>query len=211
MCARMAFHIDSSTCVGCKTCEIACKDKQDLSVGPRPRFVREFHGGTWMPDATDSTIMRQEGVFSYNISMSCNHCANPACVPACPQGAMQKDTKTGIVTSNWEKCIGCGLCAEVCPYHAPQVDNKAKHIRKCDFCKDLLDEGKAPACVETCPMRALDYGEYDDLVAKYGNVCDVAPLPNSATTSPSVIITPHRDAKYDIAQGYSTTLYRQEV
>ncbi|WP_281653974.1 4Fe-4S dicluster domain-containing protein [Eggerthella sinensis] len=207
MSSQMAFFIDSSVCVGCKTCEIACKDQNDLSVGPRPRYVREFHGGTWVADEQDPTVKRQEGVFSYNVSMGCNHCANPACVPACPQGAMQKDPDTGIVWSDPEKCIGCGMCALACPYGAPQVEQGADSIRKCNFCKDLLAEGKAPACVETCPMRALDFGDYNDLVAKYGDVRDVAPLPSSSETQPSIVIKPHRDAKYDLADGYSVTLY----
>lgn len=204
---QMGFFIDSSVCVGCKTCEIACKDEHGLSVGPRPRYVREFHGGSWERDASDPTLVRQHGVFSYNVSMSCNHCENPACVANCPQEAMTKDAETGIVSSDPEKCINCGTCAMVCPYGAPQVEAGAEHIHKCDFCKGLIAEGKAPACVETCPMRALDYGEYSELVAKYGDVRDVAPLPDSAETNPSIVIKPHRDAKFKDSEGYSVTLY----
>lgn len=210
MSAQMGFYINSSVCVGCKTCEIACKDQNDLTVGPRPRYVREFHGGAWVADSADSTMMLPNGVFSYTISMSCNHCQNPACVPACSQGAMQKDTDTGIVWVDEEKCIGCGLCAEACPYHAPQIDETAGIAHKCDMCRDLQDAGKAPACVETCPMRALEIGVYDELVAKYGDVRDVAPLPSSSQTSPSIIINPHRDAKQDASEGYTVSLYRQD-
>lgn len=207
MANQMAFHIDSSSCVGCRTCEIACKDKQNLTVGPRPRYVREFAGGSWVADEASQNTYRQEGVFSYNVSISCNHCSNPACIAVCPSGAMKKDEETGIVWSDHEVCIGCGSCAQACPYHAPQLDTEDKLVYKCDFCRDLLSANEVPACVETCPMRALDFGEYDELVAKYGSTRDIAPLPSSSETSPNIVITLHTDAKVDTSEGYTTSLY----
>lgn len=207
MAQQMAFYIDSSSCVGCRTCEIACKDKQDLTVGSRPRYVRDFAGGAWLVDPENPTIIRPEGVFSYNVSVSCNHCASPACAGMCPTGAMQKDEETGIVWNDHEKCIGCGSCAKACPYAAPQLNEEEKVVYKCDFCRDLLAEGSAPACVETCPMRALDFGEYTDLIAEHGESRDVAPLPNSSETSPSIVVKLHPDAKTNEAEGYRTSLY----
>lgn len=207
MAKQMAFYVDSSVCVGCRTCETACKDEMDLSVGPRPRYVRDFTGGTWTQDATDSSMYRQEGVFSYHVSISCNHCANPLCVSVCPTGSMQKDEETGIVFNDHETCIGCGSCNTACPYKAPQLDEEKKLTYKCDFCRELQRMDMKPACVEGCPMRALDFGEYDELVQKYGEVRDVCPLPSSEDTQPSLVITPHRDAKYSEDEGYSTALY----
>lgn len=210
MAAQLGFYIDSSSCVGCKTCEISCKDKNSLSVGPRPRYVREIHGGSWVADENDPTLMRPEGVFSYNVSVSCNHCANPACVANCPTGAMQKNEENGVVWSDPEVCIKCGTCAQVCPYGAPQVDEAADNIIKCDLCQDLLANGEPPACVEACPMRALEVGEYEELVAKYGDVRDVVPLPDSSETLPSIVIKLHADAAKG-ANGYSVTLYPTEA
>lgn len=207
MSKQLAFYFNSDVCVGCRTCEIACKDEQNLSVGPRPRYVRELMGGSWKIDEKDPTVIRQDSpVFSYHLSISCNHCENPACVNICPTGSMQKDEETGIVANDHETCIGCGSCGIACPYKAPQLVEEEMLTYKCDFCRDLQDMGMAPACVETCPMRALDYGEYDELVQKYGDIRDVAPLPDSSETLPSLVITPHRDVSQG-TQAYSTSLY----
>lgn len=205
---QLGFYIDTNSCVGCKTCEIACKDKFNLSVGPRPRFVREIHGGSWIPDEADSTLFRPEHVYSYNLSMSCGHCENPACVANCPTGAMQKDDDTGIVWSDPDVCIGCGTCAQSCPYDAPQLTDDDDIVHKCNLCRDLPD-GETPACVDACPMRALEVGPYDDLVAKYGDLRDMAPLPDSSQTHPHIVIAPHRSLDENAPEGYSITLYRE--
>ena len=110
-------------------------------------------------------------------------CANPVCVKVCPTGAMHKGDR-GIVTVDGQRCIGCGYCALSCPYRAPKVDREVGHSAKCDLCVDRLDAGKSPICVEACPLRALDFGEVGDLRARYGAVCDLAPLPPSSATSP---------------------------
>jgi anaerobic dimethyl sulfoxide reductase subunit B (iron-sulfur subunit) len=169
--------------------------------------VREFCGGSWKADDTDPTLFRQEGVFIYHVSVSCNHCEMPACLGVCPAVAITKDSETGIVSIDYEACIGCEACYEACPYKAPQIDQESKKPVKCDFCKALLEKGEQPACVATCPMRVLQYGDYDELVDKHGNVCDVAPLPSSKNTRPSLILSLHREAKQNADEGYSTSLY----
>ncbi|MDR1359078.1 MAG: 4Fe-4S dicluster domain-containing protein [Coriobacteriales bacterium] len=204
---QLAFFVNSDICIGCKCCEAACKDIKDLPLGPRPRFVRDFVGGEWKVDVTDPTLYRQEGVFIYHVSVSCNHCANPACVAICPVGSMTKDPETGIVSNDLEACIGCGSCYDTCPYKAPQILESDMKAYKCDFCKDLLEADEKPACVATCPMRALDYGEHSDLMAANGDACDVAPLPSSEETGPSLVLKLHREAKMDKSDGYSTSLY----
>ncbi len=207
MSTQMAFYVDSSVCVGCRTCEISCKDTLNLTIGPRPRYVRDFAGGSWVTDSTDPSLLRPDGVFSYNVSISCNHCANPACKAFCQYDAITKDPENGIVSIDEEKCTGCGACQEACPYGAPQVIESDQLAKKCDFCKDLLDQGQEPACVGSCPMRALDYGDYSELVALYGETADVAPLPSSSETVPSLVIKLHKDAKTDMTEGYTTSLY----
>ncbi|EEZ60639.1 4Fe-4S binding domain protein [Slackia exigua ATCC 700122] len=113
---------------------------------------------------------------------------------------MAKDTDTGIVSNDPDVCIGCGACAKACPYGAPAVVETLGIAKKCDMCKNLIDIGEAPACVEICPQRVLEYDTYDNLVAKHDGLKDVAPLPDSATTGPCVVITPHADAVYDSGQ-----------
>lgn len=204
---QIAFFVNTDTCVGCGTCEIACKDQNNLTVGPRPRFVRNMTGGNW---TRDGHIVKQEGVFSYSVSVSCNHCKMPVCVTACPTGAMAKDSDTGIVSNDIETCIGCGACAEACPYNAPQLVKEEAKVRKCDFCRSLLEQGLRPACVETCPMRALDFGDLDEIQSKYGKVSDIAPLPDSSETQPSLALKPHRDVESGGVPSHMLSLYRQE-
>lgn len=206
MANQLAFLVDTTRCIGCRTCEIACKDEHSLSVGPRLRYVRDYAGGAWENDAASPGLAIPRGVFSYYVSISCNHCANPACVKACPTGAMGKNNETGVVLNDKEKCIGCSSCIQACPYGAPQLVEEESLTHKCDFCTEIRAMGMAPACVEACPMRALSWGEYEDLVSQYGSASDIMPLPSSEETGPSVVIIPHKDARYNEGEGYSVSL-----
>ncbi|MED9873116.1 MAG: 4Fe-4S dicluster domain-containing protein, partial [Eggerthellaceae bacterium] len=102
----------------------------------------------------DTTIENQS-VFSFSLSSSCNHCEKPACLAACPRGAISKDPQTGIVFIDEDTCIGCGKCAKACPYDAPVVCKDLRKTFKCDLCKDRLQAGLEPACVAACTMRCL--------------------------------------------------------
>ncbi|MBC35110.1 MAG: dimethylsulfoxide reductase, chain B [Bacteroidetes bacterium] len=186
---RLAFYFDSSACSGCKTCQMACKDKNDLPVGQLWRRVYEITGGDWKEEAG----VWKNDVFAYNLSMSCNHCENPVCVNNCPSNALQK-REDGIVFIDQETCIGCKYCEMVCPYGAPQYDHQKKLMGKCDLCKDYIDQGLNPSCVDACPMRTLDFGEYDELVAKYGYSTHIYPLPEDNYTQPSICINAHPNA-----------------
>ncbi len=203
---QLGFYINSSACHGCKACELACKDTNDLKVGARLRRVRMICGGQWVKDERYGCYT-PEGVFSYTVSFSCGHCDNPACVAACPVGAMTKDPETGIVSNDLSICIGCGACQEVCPYGAPQLLSDEGVTRKCDFCKGILAKGGEPVCVGSCPQRALEWGEIEDLRAMYGDLCDVQPLPSSAATLPNIVIKPHKDAVYGEGEGRQFSLY----
>lgn len=185
---QMGFYIDQSSCIGCFTCQVACKDKNDLQAGQYWRKVREFSGG----DSEEQNHVFNSNVYAYWLSMSCNHCEHPKCVANCPTGAMHKRAEDGIVLVDRDKCIGCGYCVWSCPYGAPTLINHLSS--KCNFCIDLLEQGKKPACVSACIMRALDYGPIDELRAKYGSEAEVKGLPSAGITNPSVVITPHKDA-----------------
>ncbi|EKL04714.1 4Fe-4S binding domain protein, partial [Vibrio cholerae HC-17A1] len=115
MSTQYGFYIDSSRCTGCKTCELACKDFKNLSPEVNFRRIYEYAGGDW----TEQDGVYTQNVFAYYLSISCNHCDDPACVKVCPSGAMHK-REDGFVVVNEEVCIGCRYCHMACPYGAPQ-------------------------------------------------------------------------------------------
>jgi anaerobic dimethyl sulfoxide reductase subunit B (iron-sulfur subunit) len=188
---RLAFYFDASACVGCKTCQVACKDKNSLPLGVRWRRVYEYAGGDWVPHGDQ---MLPSNVFGYTMSVACMHCQDPLCVEACPAGAMTKRAD-GVVLIDADKCIGCRYCEWACPYGAPQFDEAAGVMTKCNFCQDLLAQGQNPACVDACPLRALQFGELTELQAKHGVVNAMEPLPSGSLTSPALVLTPHRHAQ----------------
>ena len=190
---QMAFYFNASACTGCKTCQLACKDKNDNPLGINFRRVIHCGGGNWVPHPTIIGIYLPNNIYAYSISTACMHCQKPICVEVCPTGAMNKH-ENGIVAVNQAKCIGCRLCQQSCPYGAPQFNAEKGVMTKCDLCEDLIANGDQPACVDACPMRALEFGELSELQAKYGIVSGIEPLPDPALTLPSVVITPHRNS-----------------
>ncbi len=191
MAKQLGFYFNSSACTGCKACQVACQDKNDLPASIAWRRVIRYGGGNWVQAATFSV---PNGLFVYNVTLSCQHCQDPVCVQVCPTTAMTKGAD-GIVTIDQDKCIGCRYCEWACPYGAPQFNEAIGVMSKCNFCQDLLAEGGNPACVDACPMRALDFGELEDLQAKYGTVNAIEPMPSGEYTNPSIVITPHKNAE----------------
>ncbi|MDO5735650.1 MAG: dimethylsulfoxide reductase subunit B [Propionibacteriaceae bacterium] len=189
---QLGFYFDQTLCTGCKACQIACKDKHDLPVGVNWRRVAEYSGGAWLVD--DATGTATNSVFTYYTSISCNHCEDAICVTVCPTQAMHKG-ENGIVSVDPNLCIGCRYCEMACPYSAPQFDPDKGVMTKCNFCADRIEVGGTPACVASCPSRALDFGEVVDLRAKYGDQASIAPLPHASVTQPNLVITPHAEAK----------------
>lgn len=170
------FYFDMTACIGCRTCQIACKDKNNLDVGTVFRKVTTFETGSFP----------RPGVYHY--SGTCNHCENPRCVDACPTRAMHK-LENGIVDHDKTKCIGCRNCMWNCPYGVPQYIEKIGKVSKCDMCKDLLAKGQNPACVDSCLMRIIECGDLDALKSKYpATTSDLPILPRSSLTNPSVLV-----------------------
>lgn len=180
---QLTFTFDQSRCTGCKACQIACKDKNDLPVGVTWRRVYESCGGAW-PEA-DGLVA--SGVFTYYTSVSCNHCTDPICVSVCPSTAMRKG-EAGVVVVDPAVCIGCGYCAMACPYEAPQYRAEQGIMTKCDGCPDRIAEGLAPACVAACPTRALGHLLTS---APAPTSRQPEPLPDPALTRPNLIVGPH--------------------
>jgi anaerobic dimethyl sulfoxide reductase subunit B len=192
---QFGFVHNNVDCIGCRACEIACKDKNGLPPGPRFRRVMYVEGGTF-PD-----------VFAYKVNMSCNHCAEPACLPTCPTGAIWKREKDGIVDIDSTLCIGCRKCEAACPYGAPQWNPKEQIIQKCNLCVDEIDAGRKPYCVQACMMRVLDIGPIDKLLDGSHPTLAIGPndktvgqvknMANPELTHPSIAFVPHRKGKIE--------------
>ncbi len=149
---RNTLMIEAAACIGCHACMAACKLEHGLPAGPRPIIAIQTG-----PLATDSGLVAQHW------PATCYHCDRPACVLACPTGAMQKRAD-GLVFSDFELCIGCQTCAVACPFGHPQLNPATGKIAKCDGCRQRVDAGLWPACALACPTNALSYGSAQQVV-----------------------------------------------
>ena len=146
---QLGFLLDQRYCVGCQGCQTACQARNYSRPGESLREADSFE---------------KKGKGPY-IILGCLHCEKPACLEGCPVGAISKDEENGIVSTDYDVCIGCKNCTKVCPYGAPKYDEVDKVSHKCDLCKDRLEAGEKPACVEACPMKVLTYGDLSELDA----------------------------------------------
>jgi anaerobic dimethyl sulfoxide reductase subunit B (iron-sulfur subunit) len=193
---QYAFFFDASCCTGCKACQVACKDRNNLDGDLIWRRVYEVAGGGWEKRGE----VWVPAVIAYNVSMACNHCEKPPCALSCPVKAIGK-RDDGLVLIETERCIGCRYCEWACPYSAIRFNAGTNTVSKCHFCFDALDAGEPPACVSACPQRALDFGDLAELRKKYGDVRQIFPLPDPAQAEPALVIKPHRDAAGAAAKG----------
>ncbi|OHE16553.1 MAG: hypothetical protein A2X96_02215 [Syntrophobacterales bacterium GWC2_56_13] len=158
---QMAFYFDQTRCTGCYTCYIACKEWHDIPA----------HSVQWLRIQETESGKYPDVFMSCTVS-PCYHCVNPSCAEVCPTGCIAKRSQDGIVVVDREECLGkeaCGQCLGACPYGAIQFRNKPDaKMEKCDFCLERLEEGRQPACVSSCPVRALDSGDIGELKVKYG-------------------------------------------
>lgn len=149
--------IDIERCTACKSCEIACSvqhsQSKDLfmAIFETPRPIRR---------------VRVEKAFNFSYPVKCMHCSDAPCIAACPVGAMYRDRELGSVHVNKDRCMGCWMCAMVCPFGAITADPIMKVAKKCDFCRKRVKQGLEPACVEACPTKALRFGEFEELVRR---------------------------------------------
>ncbi|MGL4335711.1 MAG: 4Fe-4S dicluster domain-containing protein [Turicibacter sp.] len=144
---QLGFLLDQRYCIGCQGCQTACQ-------------ARNYSDPTEFLRLADSFELKDNGPY---LTMSCNHCESPICAQECPVGAISKDEVTGIVSTDYEVCVGCKHCIKVCPYDAPKFNPNVKKSHKCDFCKERIEAGEQPACVEACPVKVLTYGELSEL------------------------------------------------
>ena len=181
---QMGFYFDQTRCIGCFTCNVACKDWNDIPAGPINWMrIKPIEKG------------RFPNLFMSYLSIACNHCANPPCVLACPANAIIKRESDGIVIIDSDKCLGkteCdSKCLKVCPWDAPQFGPESNaQMQKCNLCIDRLKKGQQTICVEACPMYALDVGPLDYLQEKYEATHDAEGFKYEVRYKPSIIFKP---------------------
>ncbi len=162
-----AILYDASKCTACRGCQVACKQWHDLPAEKTHNWgsyqnPKNLSPKTWLIIRFDEHV-DENGypLFLFNRS-ACFHCEDPDCAAVCPTGAMTV-RPDGVVYVNHDLCIGCGACADACPFGVPHIDPETQKCYKCDFCIDRIDNGLAPACVSACPTGALKYGERSEL------------------------------------------------
>ena len=178
MSATTAFLTDSTLCIGCKACEVACKEWNGIeadglnwtgfsydntgavghSTWRHVKFVEHppdiGHGGN-SPDVASWT-------FSSDV---CKHCENAGCLEACPTGSIVR-TEFGGVYVQPDICNGCSYCVVACPFGVIQRNEKDGRAFKCTFCYDRQKAGLTPACAHACPTESIKFGKRDELRAE---------------------------------------------
>lgn len=160
--------IDTTTCIGCKACEVACLewngyDFRETSFDNTYQTMPDTEWNYWNlirfqehdnGDGTLSWLMRKD---------QCMHCADPGCLEACPADGAIVQYANGIVDFNQEHCIGCQYCVTGCPFNIPRLNPSTKKVFKCTLCSDRVSEGLEPACIKSCPTGCLHFGSKDEM------------------------------------------------
>jgi formate dehydrogenase iron-sulfur subunit len=165
---EVAKLIDVTKCIGCKACQSACLEWNDLreEVGINEGSYTNPHDLT----ANSWTLMRfaeteENGTLEWLIRKDgCMHCADPGCLKACPSPGAIIQYSNGIVDFHEENCIGCGYCIAGCPFDIPRLSKKDSKVYKCTLCSDRVAVGLEPACIKACPTQALVFGSKEDMI-----------------------------------------------
>jgi formate dehydrogenase iron-sulfur subunit len=160
--------VDTTTCIGCKACEVACVEWNDLPFGATTfdntyQTMPETRWNYWnlikfnehqKEDSTLMWLMRKD---------QCMHCEDPGCLAACPADGAIVQYENGIVDFQQENCIGCQLCMSGCPFDIPKFNQTTKKVYKCSLCSDRVGNGLEPACIKACPTGCLQFGSKQDM------------------------------------------------
>ncbi len=160
--------IDTTKCIGCKACQVACMEWNDLR-GEIGTNIGEYQNPHDLDDST-WTLMRfaevenTKGDLEWLIRKDgCMHCKDPGCLKACPSPGAIVQYSNGIVDFHEENCIGCGYCVTGCPFDIPRISKKDHKAYKCTLCSDRVAVGLEPACIKSCPTGALVFGTKEDM------------------------------------------------
>jgi formate dehydrogenase iron-sulfur subunit len=161
--------IDTTTCIGCKACEVACQEWNDLPSFETHRFgsyqtLPTLHADFW--NLIKFLEMEIDGRMSWLLRKdNCMHCEDPGCLAACPAPGAIVQYENGIVDVNPDACIGCAYCETGCPFDVPRIHEGRAKMSKCTLCVDRVTVGLEPACVKACPTGCLHFGTKEDMVA----------------------------------------------
>jgi formate dehydrogenase iron-sulfur subunit len=169
------FFTDTSVCIGCKACEVACKEWNQLPekepgfLGQSLDNTGELNGSTWrhvkfIDNVPDETMGEGNGRAFLIMSDVCKHCQHASCMDVCPTGAIIR-TEFDTVYIQEEVCNGCRNCIAACPYDVIAIDEDEKVAQKCTLCYDRLQGGMEPACAKACPTDSIQFGPLDELRA----------------------------------------------
>jgi formate dehydrogenase iron-sulfur subunit len=167
------FFTDTSVCIGCKACEVACKEWNQLPdhdlgfLGQSLDNTGELNGSTWrhvqiLDNVPDETMGEGNGKAFLLMSDVCKHCQHASCMDVCPTGAIIR-TEFDTVFIQEDVCNGCRNCIAACPYDVINIDEERDVARKCTLCYDRLQGGMEPACAKACPTDSIQFGPLDEL------------------------------------------------
>lgn len=171
MAKKLGFLVDSEKCIGCHSCEMACKN--EYQQDPQIRWRKVY-------PVNEASFSLPERIY---MSLACNHCEEPECLRVCPVAAYSK-RDDGIVIHDHDRCIGCKMCIMACPYHVPQFNTRYGKVEKCHMCAAKQDNGELPACVAGCPMEAIEVVDLNDF-ARYEAVTALPGFPDPTITKPT--------------------------
>jgi formate dehydrogenase iron-sulfur subunit len=167
------FFTDTSVCIGCKACEVACKEWNQLPdkdvgfLGESLDNTGELNGSTWrhvkfIDNVPDETLGEGNGRAFLIMSDVCKHCQHASCMDVCPTGAIIR-TEFDTVFIQEDVCNGCRNCIAACPYDVIAIDEDENVAQKCTLCYDRLQGGLEPACAKACPTDSIQFGPLDEL------------------------------------------------
>jgi formate dehydrogenase iron-sulfur subunit len=169
---RMGFFTDTSVCIGCKACEVACKEwnavPEDglLLTGMSFDNTQSLGASTWRHVAFIEKPAGPDGDLRWLMSSDvCKHCTKAACLDVCPTGALMR-TEFGTVVVQEDVCNGCGYCIPACPFGVIDQRRDDGRAWKCTLCYDRIGTGLEPACAKACPTESIQYGPVDELRAR---------------------------------------------
>jgi formate dehydrogenase iron-sulfur subunit len=191
---RMGFFTDTSLCIGCKACEVACKEWNQVPDSPQGFTGMSYDNtidlgaDTWRhvafveqnkplqvgldPDGGLATLQEADNLRWLMASDVCKHCTHAACLDVCPTGALFR-TEFDTVVVQEDICNGCGYCVPACPFGVLDKREEDGRVWKCTLCYDRLKDDKEPACAQACPTNSIQFGELDELRERAGERLEV--------------------------------------